>query len=37
MAKKVTPSKDQKIAKVDDENTLNNNSTEHVNSIFNFD
>ena len=32
MAKKVTPSKDQKIAKVDDENKLNNNSTEHVNS-----
>ena len=36
MAKKVTPSKDQKIAKVDDENTLNNNSTEHVNSTEDF-
>ena len=32
MAKKVTPSKDQKIAKVDDENTLNNNSIKPLNS-----
>ena len=36
MAKKVTPSKDQKIAKVDDENTVNNNSTEPVNSSEDF-